>query len=99
MPGSLAGVRLSAAGTFRQGYAAVEQAASIWRCAGILLQNHFASPSIGGGASGVGHTIFAKPPRCSSSRPFPPRPVTPYLVVLIVCSPPRVVSTVSRLRS
>src|SRR6266566_77099 len=29
-------------------------------------------PSSGGGASGVGHTIFAKPPRCSSSRPLPP---------------------------
>ena len=32
-------------------------------------------------------------PRCSSSRPFPPRPVTSYLAVLIVCSAPRLVST------
>src|SRR5512132_1626639 len=38
-------------------------------------------------------------PRCSSSRPLPPRPVTSYLVVLIVCSPPRLVSTRSRSRS
>ena len=27
-------------------------------------------------------------PRCSSSRPLPPRPVTSYFVVLIVCSAP-----------
>ena len=38
-------------------------------------------------------------PRCSSSRPFPPRPVVPYLAVLIVWLAPRLVSTVRRSRS
>ena len=38
-------------------------------------------------------------PRCSSSRPLPPRPVTSYFAVLTVCSAPRDVSTVSRSRS
>ena len=47
----------------------------------------------------MGQRMRANPPRCSSSRPLPPRPVTPYFAVLIVCSAPRVVSTVSRSRS
>ena len=48
---------------------------------------------------GSGQTIRVNWPRCSSSRPLPPRPVTSYLPVLMVCSAPRVVSTVSRSRS
>src|SRR6185295_17511800 len=53
----------------------------------------------GSGASGSGQTIFVNCPRCSSSRPFPPRPVTSYFAVLMVCSAPRLVSTVIRSRS
>ena len=53
----------------------------------------------GGGVSGTGQTIRVNWPRCSSSRPLPPRPVTSYFAVQIVCSAPRLVSTVSRSRS
>ena len=53
----------------------------------------------GAGRRRCGQTMRTNPPRCSSSRPLPPRPVTSYLAVLMVCSPPRVVSTVSRSRS
>ena len=56
-------------------------------------------PAVSAGASGVGQTMRVNWPRCSSSRPLPPRPVTSYLAVLMVCSAPRVVSTVSRSRS
>ena len=51
------------------------------------------------GASGVGQRTRVNWPRWSSSRPLPPRPVTSYLAVLMVCSAPRLVSTVSRSRS
>ena len=51
------------------------------------------------GASGAAQRMRVKLPRCSSSRPLPPRPVTSYFVVLMVCSAPREVSTVSRSRS
>ena len=43
--------------------------------------------------------ILANWPRCKSSRPLPPRPVTSYLAVLTVCEAPRLVSTVSKSRS
>mgnify|MGYP003694672285 CR=1 FL=1 len=46
--------------------------------------------------SGIGQTIRVNWPRWSSSRPLPPRPVTSYLPVLMVCSAPRVVSTVEQ---
>src|SRR5262249_11314192 len=39
----------------------------------------------GVGASGTGQITRANWPRCRSSRPLPPRPVTSYLAVLIVC--------------
>src|SRR5690606_35437339 len=51
------------------------------------------------GTSGVGRTTRVNEPRCSSSRPLPPRDVTSYLAVLMVCSAPRLVSTVIRSRS
>ena len=53
----------------------------------------------GAGVSGTGHRMRVNCPRWSSSRPLPPRPVTSYFAVLIVCSAPRLVSTVSRSRS
>src|SRR5437773_4112657 len=56
-------------------------------------------PDSGAGASGIGQITRANPPRWSSSRPLPPRPLISYFAVLIVCSAPRVVSTVSRARS
>src|SRR5262249_53492116 len=53
----------------------------------------------GAGASGVGHNTRVNCPRCSNSRPLPPRPVISYFAVLIVCSAPRLVSTVRMSRS
>ena len=43
-------------------------------------------PSVGGGGSTGGGTTRTNWPRCSTSRPLPPRPVTSYFAVLIVCS-------------
>ena len=51
------------------------------------------------GRSGSPVTTRVNWPRCSSSRPLPPRPVTSYFAVLTVCSAPRLVSTSSRSRS
>src|SRR5690606_39157919 len=51
------------------------------------------------GTSTGGGTTRTNCPRCSSSRPLPPRLVTSYFAVLIVCSAPRVVSTIIRSRS
>ena len=55
-----------------------------------------AAPALAAWATGRG----ANPPRCSSSRaPCRRARSRSYFAVLIVCSPPRVVSTVSRSRS
>ena len=102
-------VRPTAAGDVQPAFAAVELASLRVRrrtlsrrsaTAGLteLRRAQFDAVS-GGGASGVGQTTRVNWPRCSSSRPLPPRPVTSYFAVLIVCSAPRVVSTVSRSRS
>ena len=50
-------------------------------------------PDSGGGFSTSCGMTRVNWPRCISSRPFPPRPVTSYFAVLIVCSAPRLVST------
>src|SRR4030095_6753731 len=67
--------------------------------AGTFGASHHAAYVSGCGASGVGQMTRVNWPRCRSSRPFPPRPVTSYFPVLMVCSAPRLVSTVNRSRS
>src|SRR5512143_3988620 len=58
-----------------------------------------ASGGVGVAPSSDGTTTRTNWPRCGSSRPRPPREVTSYFAVLIVCCAPRLVSTVSRSRS